>query len=83
MNIGFKIISRVEILVTSKPSFILTDYCKENIIAFLYLFDMFEGPFIIPLGCNGFQYSGVTGFIEVKIKVNPKAMRIVVISENS
>lgn len=52
-------------------------------ITFFNPFDLFQGPFIVPLGCDGFQYGGVAGFIEAEVKVNLKSMRIAVISENS
>lgn len=82
-HIEFKITSGVEIRDANKLLFILTSNCKEDIIAFLYPFDLLKGPFIIPLSCDDFQHSGVAGFIEIEIKVNQKSMQIVVISENS
>lgn len=52
-------------------------------IVFLYPFDLFGGLFIVLLDCDGFQHSVVTGFIEVKVKVHSKFMRIAIISKNS
>lgn len=46
------------------------------------LFDLLQGLFIVLFGYNGFHYSSIAGFIKVKVKVNPKFMRIAVISEN-
>lgn len=48
-------------------------------IPFLYAFDLFEGPLIIPVGCDGFQHSGSTNPVGTKLNVDPVAIRIAVV----
>lgn len=52
-------------------------------IIFFNSFDLFQGLFIISLGCDGFQHGSITGFIKAEVKINPKSIQIAVISENS
>lgn len=54
LNIGFRITGRVQIGNASKLLFALTSDCREGMIAFLYPFDLFEGPLIVPISCNSF-----------------------------
>lgn len=53
---------------------VLTGYSKKDIIPFFYLFNLFESSFIILLGCDNIQYNDIIGFIEAKVKVNPKSI---------
>ena len=53
LNVGFRITSRVQTGDASKLLFALTSNCREGMIAFLYPFDLFEGPLIIPISCDG------------------------------
>lgn len=54
LNVGFRITGKVKTRHASKLLFALTSDCREGIIAFLYPFDLFEVPLIIPISCNGF-----------------------------
>ena len=82
LNIGFRIISRVQIRDASKLQFALTNDYKEGIIAFLYTFDLFKGLLIIPISCNGFQH-GNGKSLRTIVNVNPKSKRIAVFSNTS
>ena len=80
LNVGFRITSRVQIGDASKLLFALTSDSREGIIAFLYLFDLFEGPLIIPISCNGFQHGGGKSLGTI-VNINPESMRITVFSD--
>ena len=78
----FGITSKVTIGNASKLLFTLTSDYKKGIIAFFHPFDLFKGPLVILVGCNNVQHGSVEDFIEVEVKLNPKSMRIAVISES-
>ena len=82
LNIGFRITSRVQIRDASKLLFALTSDCREGMIAFFYQFDLFEGPLIIPISCNGFQHGGGKS-LGIIVNVNPESMRIAIFSNTS
>lgn len=52
-------------------------------VTFFKPLDLFKNLFIVLLGYNNFEHGSIAGFIEFKVKVNPKFMQIVVLSENS
>lgn len=54
LNVGFKITSRVQTWDANKLLFAMPSDCKEEMITFPYLFDLFVSPFIILIGCNRF-----------------------------
>ena len=47
-----------------------------------YLFDFFKGLLIIPVGCNSCQHDMGVRPAGIKVMINPKSMRITVISDN-
>lgn len=47
-----------------------------------YPFDLFNGPFIIPVGCNGFEHDGDTISARAKVMINSESMRIIVVFDN-
>ena len=73
LNVGFKIIDRVNIRDASKLLFALTNDYREGMIAFLYPFHLFECLLIIQVSCNGFQHSGGK-CLRTIVNVNPKSM---------
>lgn len=79
-NIGFRIIDRVNIRGTNKLLFALTSDYREDIIAFLYSFDLFEYPLIIPISCNGLQHGGSKSLGTI-VYVNPESMQITIFSD--
>lgn len=50
-------------------------------LTILYLFDLFQGLFIVLFGCNGFQYNSDIIFAKAKVIINPESIRIAVISK--
>lgn len=73
MNVGFRITDRINIKDANKLLFILTSDSKKGMIAFLYLFDLFEGLFIILISCDGFQYGGGKS-LKTIVNINPESM---------
>ena len=80
LNVGFRITSRVQTRDASKLLFALTNDCREGMIAFLYPFDLFEGPLIMPISCNSFWHGGSKS-LETIVNVDPESMRITVFSD--
>ena len=80
MNIGFKITNKVNIRDINKLLFALTNNYRESIIAFLYIFDMFECLLIISISYNSFFYS-VSKSLGTMVNVNPKSMQIIIFSD--
>lgn len=83
LNISFRITDTVNIRGASKLLFALTSDCKEDMIAFLYLFDLFECPLIIPISSDGFHHGSGTSPTGAKVMINPESIRIAVVSNNS
>ena len=82
LYIGFRITNRVNIRDANKLLFILTSKCRESMIAFLYLFYLFECLLVISISCNSFQH-GSGKNLEIIVNVNPESMRITIFSDTS
>ena len=82
MKVGFRITDRVNIRDANKLLFALTSDSREGMIAFLYPFDLFEGPLIIPISCDGFQHGGGKSLGTI-VNVDPESMRITIFSDTS
>lgn len=82
LNVYFKITSKVQLGDASKLLFVLISDCREGIIAFFYLFDLFKSPLIIPISYNSFKYDSNKSF-ETIVNVNPESIQITVFSDIS
>lgn len=78
--IRLRITSRVNIEGANKLLFALTSNYRKSIIAFFYLFDLFDNSLIIQMNCNGFQY-GSGKKLKTTVNIDPKSMRITVFSD--
>lgn len=73
-RIKLKITSGVKIEDVNKLLFAFAGGFGLAMITFFNPFNLFQALFIISLGSNGFEYSGVIGFIEAEVKVSPKSI---------
>lgn len=60
----------------------LTLDCRENMIAFLYSFDLFKGPLIIPVRCNDIKHISSKS-IDIIVNIDLESMQIIVFSDTS
>lgn len=74
---------RVKIGDVNKLLFTLTSNSGKSMIVFLYSFNLFKGPVIIPVGYNGFQHSGSKSSTSIKPIVDPVLIEIAVIYYHS
>lgn len=58
----------------------LTNNYRESIIAFFYLFDLFNSLLIIQMSCNGFPY-GSGKKLKTTINIDLKSIRITISSD--
>lgn len=62
LNISFRITSKAQIGDASKLFFTFKSDCKEGMIVFFYLFDLFEDLFIIPISFNSITHNSSKSF---------------------
>lgn len=63
----------------NKLLFILISDYRKSTIAFFYLFDLFNSPYIISLICNNFQYGSDISLTSTNLIINLVSMEIAVI----